>query len=115
MARGVIRLIDDRFDLTLECIRRFYLKQSSPLYNTFLNYKKFFDLFESFENYLEYFLLQDLVDSKGRIKFYLPFDDFNTPPEFNSVEDYLTYKKRVLEFNSHRKVRINKEANNVNS
>lgn len=73
------------------------------------------DLFESFENYLEYFLLQDLVDSKGGIKFYLPFDDFNTPPDFNSVEDYLTYKKRVLEFNSLRKERINKESINVNS
>ena len=115
MARGVIRLIDDRFDLTLECIRRFYLNQSSPLYNTFLNYKSFFDLFESFENYLEYFLLQDLVDNKGEIKFYLPINDFNTPPDFNSVEDYLTYKKRVLEFNSLRKERINKEAINVYS
>ena len=95
MARGVIRLIDDRFDLTLECIRRFYLNQSSPFYNTFLNYKNFFDLFESFENYLEYFLLQDLVDSKGGIKLYLPFDDFNTPPDFNSVEDYLTGTQEV--------------------
>ena len=101
--------------MTLECIRRFYLNQSSPLHNTFLNYKKFFDLFESFENYLEYFLLQDLVNNKGEIKFYLPFDDFKTPPDFNSVEDYLTYKKRVLEFNSLRKERINKESINVNS
>ena len=38
-ARGVEHLIDDRFDLTLECIRLFYLGQQSPLYDTFLRYK----------------------------------------------------------------------------
>src|SRR5690606_11363004 len=31
-ARGVSRKICDRFDLTLECIRRFYAKEQSPLY-----------------------------------------------------------------------------------
>lgn len=107
MARGVIKLIDDRFDLTLECIRRFYKGESSPLFNTLLKYKNFFDLFESFENYVEYFLLQDLIDNKSKsIKFYLPFDDFKSPPEFHSVEDYLIYKSRVLEFNQKRKLRI---------
>ena len=40
-ARGVNSLIDDRFDLTLECIRRFYLSQESPLYSTLLRYKTF--------------------------------------------------------------------------
>ena len=29
-ARGVNHKIQDRFDLTLECIRRFYLKEKSP-------------------------------------------------------------------------------------
>ena len=31
-ARGVNPLICDRFDLTLECIRRYYVGVSSPLY-----------------------------------------------------------------------------------
>lgn len=44
-ARGVNSLIDDRFDLTLECIRRYYLGIDSPLYDTILGYKSFFDLF----------------------------------------------------------------------
>lgn len=35
-ARGVNSFIDDRFDLTLECIRLFYLRQESPLYDTLL-------------------------------------------------------------------------------
>ena len=107
MARGVNRLIDDRFDLTLECIRRYYKAQKSPLHNTLLKYKVFFDLFESFENYVEFFLLQDLVDiNSNSIKFYLPFDDFKSPPEFKSVDDYLAYKTNVLEFNDKRKSRI---------
>ena len=107
MSRGVNRLIDDRFDLTLECIKRFYNDLNSPLNNTLNKYKKFFDLFESFENYVEFFLLQDLVDFKSNtIKFYLPYDDFKSPPKFKSVEDYLIYKSRVLEFNEKRKRRI---------
>lgn len=107
MARGVNRFIDDRFDLTLECIKRFYKDLPSPLYSTLNKYKGFFDLFESFENYIEFFLLQDLIDSKSsNIKFYLPFDDFKTPPNFNSIEDYLSYKSKVLKFNSERKARI---------
>mgnify|MGYP001290841291 CR=1 FL=1 len=108
MARGINRLIDDRFDLTLECIKRFYSKLPSPLYKTLIKYKNFFDLFESFENYVQYFLLQDLVDYKNNsIKFYLPFNDFKSPPVFDSVDDYLTYKSNVLEFNTLRKSRIN--------
>ena len=113
MARGVVRLIDDRFDLTLECIKRFYKNLPSPLYSTLFKYKDFFDLFESFDNYVEYFLFQDLVDNKGEIKYYLPFDNFKTPPCFNSVEDYLIYKTKALDFNTLRKSRINKEVNNV--
>lgn len=107
MARGVNALIDDRFDLTLECIKRFYKNLSSPLYNTLLKYKSFFDLFESFENYVEFFLLQDLINSKkSSIKFYMPFDDFKSQPDFKTVEDYLSYKSKVLEFNKSRKDRI---------
>lgn len=32
-ARGINPYIDDRFDLTLECIRLFYLEQQNPLRN----------------------------------------------------------------------------------
>lgn len=107
MARGVIRLIDDRFDLTLECIKRYYKGVNSPLYTTLLNYKSFFDLFGNFQNYNEYFLLQDLVNlNDSSIKFYLPFDDFKTPPDFNSIDEYLKYKSNVVDFISKRKSRI---------
>jgi hypothetical protein len=105
-ARGVINLIDDRFDLTLECIRLFYLGEKSPLYETVLRYKNFFDLFESFAGYVNFFLLNDLVDEDGKIKFYLPFDNFKTRPIFSNVDDYLIYKKGVSNFIKARKTRI---------
>jgi hypothetical protein len=67
----------------------------------------FFKLFNDFNDYVEFFLLQDLVNAKiNRINFYLPFDDFKTPPFFSNTEDYLRYKKGLLNFNSQRKLRI---------
>ena len=41
-ARGCNVKIDDRFDLTMECIRRFYLGLPSPLCDVFLRYQDFF-------------------------------------------------------------------------
>ena len=41
-ARGCNRKIADRFDLTLECIRRHYLVQRSPLGETLARYREFF-------------------------------------------------------------------------
>mgnify|MGYP000897927287 FL=1 len=105
-ARGVDSLIDDRFDLTLECIRRFYLSQESPLYSTLWRYQRFFALFCDFEGYTRFFLLEDLVGLDGRVKFYLPFDDFRTRPAFSSVDEYLWYKNGVMEFVRSRNRRI---------
>lgn len=105
-ARGVNSLVDDRFDLTLECIRRFYLDQMSPLYHTFLRYKSFFDLFHDFEDYVRFFLLEDLVSKNQKISFYLPFDDFKNPPSFSSIGEYLSYKAKVMQFIAQRNDRI---------
>ncbi|HQF36866.1 MAG TPA: hypothetical protein PLL26_04480 [Candidatus Dojkabacteria bacterium] len=105
-ARGVNSLIDDRFDLTLECIRLFYLEQKSPLYNTLLRYKSFFDLFHNFINYIHFFLLDDLIDNKQNIKFYLPFTYFQTRPSFSNTDEYLLYKERVTNFVRSRNKRI---------
>jgi hypothetical protein len=105
-ARGVNSLIDDRFDLTLECIRLFYLGQKSPLYDTLLRYKSFFDLFESFIGYIQFFLLEDLLDKTKKIKFYLPFDNFKTRPTFSDINEYILYKKRVMNFIKSRNKRI---------
>jgi uncharacterized protein DUF6994 len=109
-ARGVNSFIDDRFDLTLECIRLFYMEQESPLYDTFLRYKNFFDLFNNFEGYVQFFLLDDLVDENQKIRFYLPFDDFKTKPTFADIDEYLVYKNRVMEFIKSRNKRIERFA-----
>jgi len=105
-ARGVNSFIDDRFDLTLECIRLFYLEQKSPLYDTLLRYKDFFDLFDNFIGFVQFFLLDDLLDENKKIKFYLPFDNFKTRPTFSDINDYQLYKKRVINFINSRNKRI---------
>lgn len=105
-ARGINSLIDDRFDLTLECIRLFYLNERSPLYDTLLRYKDFFKLFDSFIGYVKFFLLEDLIDSQNMVKFYLPFDEFKTRPAFSNIKEYLLYKENVINFIKLRNKRI---------
>jgi hypothetical protein len=60
--RGCNSMIDDRFDLTVECIRRHYLGEPSPLSDTLARYPDFFALFGDFAGYVNFFHLQDLVD-----------------------------------------------------
>jgi hypothetical protein len=111
-ARGFNSKIDDRFDLTLECIRRFYLGLQSPLTDIFLRYRDFFDLFRDFSGYVDFFLLQDLVtENYAEIKFYLPFDNFMSPPNFHNVHDYLVYQEKVIDFITKRNNRIDKMYN----
>ena len=54
-SRGLNKYIKDRFDLTLECVRRYYLGEDSPLVETLDRYSDFFSLFVNFENYLSFF------------------------------------------------------------
>ena len=111
-AHGCNGKIDDRFDLTLECIRRFYLGLPSPLYDVFLRYQDFFGLFRDFRGYIDFFLLQDLVtENYAQIKFYLPFDNFMSSPNFHCVNDYLIYQERVIDFLNNRNSRIDKVYN----
>lgn len=106
-ARGVNSKIFDRFDLTLECIRRHYLGQLSPLSAVLQRYADFFQLFDSFQGYVDFFLLQDLVthDYKG-VKFLLPFESFNDSPLPRDVNEYFTYRNKALEFIQYRNQRI---------
>lgn len=98
-ARGVNKKIRDRFDLTLECIRRYYNKENSPLNETFNRYKKFFNLFDSFQGYVDFFLLQDLVaNDYSSIKFFIPFESFENYPLPNDIEEYKQYKYNLSNF-----------------
>lgn len=106
-ARGVNHKIQDRFDLTLECIRRFYLKQNSPLSETFERYSSFFSLFQGFKGYIDFFLLQDLIDEKYlTIKFWHPFESFDYSPFPKNVSEYNVYKTNMIDFIMARNVKI---------
>lgn len=114
-ARGVSSLIDDRFDLTLECIRLYYNGQHSPLYDTFLRYRNFFNLFDNFKGYIDFFLLNDLIEEEEKIRFYLPFDNFKTRPIFKDADEYLVYKRNVTNFVNARNKRIENYVNHSTS
>lgn len=105
--RGTHPLIADRFDLTLECIRRHYLRQASPLSDTLALYADFFDLFVDFRGYVDFFLLQDLVTNDyGAIRFLLPFADFTTPAVPATLAEYVLYRQDSLKFVAARNARI---------
>jgi len=106
-ARGVNHKIQDRFDLTLECIRRHYLNQHSPLTDVLERNNNFFQLFSDFKGYVNYFLLQDLVDKDYvAIKFWSNFDNFETAPLPKDKDEYLSYKSELLGFVKARNQRI---------
>jgi hypothetical protein len=106
-ARGCHPLIKDRFDLTVECIRRHYSGGKSPLSEVLARYADFFRLFESFEGYVEFFLLQDLVTPDcSAVRFSAPFDDFGRSPVPGSLEAYCSYRDRASEFIAARNERI---------
>lgn len=106
--RGIDGLIRDRFDLTLECIRRHYLGGTSPLADNLVWYGAFFDLFGDFRGYVDHFLLNDLVAvDYASVKFLKAFDDFaGDPLPAANVAEYQQYMIRSMDFISARNERI---------
>lgn len=105
-ARGCTPSISDRFDLTLECIRRHYLNLESPLAATLSRYARFFELFRDFRGYVRFFLLDDLFIEDPGVKFFMPFDDFRPPSVPKDVGTYKEYRRRSIEFIAARNHRI---------
>ena len=106
-ARGTNGKIKDRFDLTLECIRRHYLNEESPLSDTLERYASFFKLFDNFKGYIDFFLLQDLVSEDYiSIKYLISFDSFDNSPLPRDVDEYILYKKNMTNFVTARNQRI---------
>lgn len=107
-ARGMHPGIRDRFDLTLECIRRHYAEASpSPLGGTIARYDQFFRLFQDFAGYVKFFLLEDLVtETFSGVRFFTPFDGFPTRPLPTSLDEYREYRRRAIEFVESRNRRI---------
>ena len=107
-ARGFNQKIADRFDLTLECIRLHYLGMSNPLQDVLSQNTAFFKLFESFAGYVDFFLLQDLVDvNHESINFFTPIEQmFESSPLPANKEEYLQYMKSSTSFTAKRNERI---------
>ena len=105
-ARGMTRTISDRFDLTLECIRRHYLNKESPLASTLSRYADFFALFGDFRGYVSFFLLDDLVTSDFDVRFFMPLGDFRPPSVPKDVGTYKEYRRRSIDFIEARNHRI---------
>ena len=107
-ARGFNSKIADRFDLTLECIRRYYSKDISPLSEVLDRYKDFFELFINFKGYVDFFFLNDLVDSDySRIKFFITaVNPFVNPPFPQNINEYLQYKNGSMDFLEKRNARM---------
>ena len=106
-ARGCHPRIRDRFDLTVECIRRYYVGEPSPLSAPLARYEDFFVLFGDFAGYVDFFLLQDLVDgATGPVRFFAPFEDFATSPLPRTFNAYVEYRRNAMEFIDARNRRI---------
>lgn len=107
-ARGFNHYVDDRFDLTLECIRRYYSSIENPLESTLQTYKSFFDLFENFKNYVDFFLLNDLVSPDyTEVRFFLPAESlFEESPIPKDIESYLAYYENSINFTLGRNKRV---------
>jgi len=104
--RGCDPRINDRIDLTLECIRRHYLGDPSPLTSTLSRYADFFALFGGFPDYVDFFLLNDLVNQDASaVRFFLPlnFDASGLPAD---PDAYRAYRERMLAFLDARSRRI---------
>ena len=95
--RGRHSQIADRLDLTLECIHLHYVGESNPLAEALIRYGDFFALFDDFNGYADFFLLQDLVsDDSSAVKFLMP--GFGTSPLPDSVEAYEDYRRNAIRF-----------------
>jgi hypothetical protein len=106
-ARGFDPRVRDRFDLTLECIRRHYVGDASPLADTLARYADFFALFGNFAGYVDFFLLSDLVEKDASVvRFFTPFDDFTSSPVPATLNAYLSYRQRAVQFLTARNQRI---------
>jgi len=105
--RGFSRKIRDRVDLTMECIRRHYLSEWSPMQDCLARYADFFRLFGDFRGFVGFFLLQDAVTVDcDAVIFSTPFSEFTTPALPQTMSEYRKYRQAAIAFIEARNRRI---------
>jgi len=107
--RGCHPRIRDRFDLTVECVKRHYEGLDSPLAETLSRYGEFFSLFGSFKGFVEFFLLQDIVSNDDKsVRRFGPFNGFNASPLPQNPREYREYMEDAIQFIEARNRRIDR-------
>lgn len=105
--RGMSSIIADRWDLTLECIRRYYGGEDSPLRKVIENDKAFYDLFVDFKGYVDFFFLQDCVsEDYSAVDIWMGDGSFSKSGYPETLEDYYTFIHNEHEFLDRRNKRI---------
>ena len=90
--RGMNILIADRWDLTLECIRRHYAGEESPLTKVIEQDRAFYDLFVDFKGYVDFFFLQDCVsEDYSSVNIWMGDASFRKSGLPETVEDYFRF------------------------
>lgn len=108
--RGSNRMIADRWDLTLECIRRFYDGEESPISWCLEQDRGFFDLFVDFKGYVDFFFLQDCVSKDySEVRMWLDTELFVKDPFPRDVPEYMKWIQGNLDFVERRNKRIEDE------
>lgn len=91
----------------MECVRRHYVGESSPLDATLGRYADFFAIFGDLRGFVDHFLFQDLTTADySEVVFFMPFDDFTTPALPGDLGTYLEYRRRTIDFIGARNRRI---------
>ena len=98
--RGMNIYIKDRWDLTMECIRRFYNDEKSPLSDTLERDRQFFALFNDFKGFVDFFYLQDCVsEDYSRVVFWQKDCSLKkTVPLPKDADEYFYWIQKELEF-----------------
>ncbi len=105
-ARGMNAKIRDRWDWSLECIRRFYIGEDSPLAKQMKSDTEFYKLFVNFQGFVEFFYLQDCVTDDWKVRTWTEGIPFERPAFPQSVEEYWRFIEHEIIFVEKRNKRI---------
>lgn len=98
VVRGRNGKIKDRFDLTLECIKKQYEKEDNPLaYVLQKNWNDFFCRFRDFNEYVHFFMLEDYLDEKGNVMRFIANEDHILPQNLGEYDEYIKHISSVIE------------------
>lgn len=108
--RATNKLISDRWDLTLECIRRYYANEDSPLSETIERDRDFFDQFIDFKGYVDFFFLQDAVaDDYSGVNIWCGDASFERDGLPETLDEYFAFIDNELSFLEKRNARLRGE------